>query len=237
MKFTNKFKIVWWVFMLVLTTFILYKRYDAIVLGNSVSLDIFIFLIFMALMLVPIFSEIEFFGIKLKKEIGDLKKDIGEMRNDIRNSQIQTVHNTFHGFGPPLPDNRLPEFKDEIDRLVMSLRKDTTAEPGSSYKIEVPTNNIKLFEIRYGVEREIKRIWQERFGNEKTDRSPHHPPVYKILQDLKQNELIDDNLYGILKEIFAICNYAIHGEIVTENQVSFITQNANKVLYYLSKIK
>jgi hypothetical protein len=79
------------VFLLALTKIILRKRYVAITTGLSVPADVFIFIIFIALMLVPIFSEIEFFGIKLKKELEELKADInirlGDIKNEIRNSQ------------------------------------------------------------------------------------------------------------------------------------------------------
>ena len=96
MKLPNWFKIAWWVILLILTTTILYKRYDAITSGLSVPADVFIFMIFVALMLVPIFSEFEFFGIKLKKEIDDLKNEvnvkIGDLKNDIRIRQVQNIH-------------------------------------------------------------------------------------------------------------------------------------------------
>jgi hypothetical protein len=67
MKLPKWFKISWWIILLLLTGIILFKRYEAITTGQSVPVDVFVFLIFVALMLVPIFSEIEFFGLKLKR--------------------------------------------------------------------------------------------------------------------------------------------------------------------------
>src|SRR5690606_9234624 len=91
MKLPNWFKITWWIILLILTGIILFKRYEAITTGQSVPADVFVFLIFVALMLVPIFSEIEFFGLKLKREIEELKADIrikfGDIKNEIRNTQ------------------------------------------------------------------------------------------------------------------------------------------------------
>lgn len=83
MKLPNWFKILWWIALIGLTGIILFNRFDDIISGQSVPFDIFIFLIFVALMLVPIFSEIDFFGIKLKKEIEDLKQDINIKVGDI----------------------------------------------------------------------------------------------------------------------------------------------------------
>ena len=90
--------------------------------GLSVSADIIVFLVFVALMLLPVFSEISLFGIKLKNEIEDLKNDLsikfGDIKNEIRNSQTQTFNATFHGYGPPPPDSKLPELDTKIDKIV-----------------------------------------------------------------------------------------------------------------------
>ena len=133
MKLPNWFKILWWILLIGLTGIILFNRFDEIISGQSVLFDIFIFLIFVALMLVPIFSEIDFFGIKLKKEIEDLKQDIriklGDIKNEIRSSQTQTVHQTVQTFGPPPPDNKLPELQYEIERILSAKLKEHGITP------------------------------------------------------------------------------------------------------------
>ena len=109
MKLPNWFKIVWWIFLLGLCGILLGFRVDEIINGHSVPADVFIFLIFFALMLVPIFSEINFFGIKLKKEIDNLKTNIelkfGDLKNEIQNTQTQTLYQTIQTLSPPPPDN------------------------------------------------------------------------------------------------------------------------------------
>src|SRR4051812_4533438 len=113
MKFPNWLKIIWWLLLTGFLGYIVYKRLNSVINGSSTGFDIFVFLVFVALMLAPIFSEIELFGIKLKQEIKELKKDVTEkisdLRNDIRINQAQTINNTIHGFGPPPPDDKLPE--------------------------------------------------------------------------------------------------------------------------------
>lgn len=243
MKLPNWFKISWWIILLLLTGLILYKRYDAIVTGQSVIADVFIFLIFVALMLVPIFSEIEFFGIKLKKEIEDLKQDLniklGDIKNEIKNSQVQTVHNTFQGFGPPPPDNKLPELETEIDRIVKAKLKEHNIKSTTHLhsRIDVPDNNLQLFKVRYNIETHLRRIWEERFAKGEMDDKYKYQSIMKIIQDLTKFEIIDGNFYGILREILSICNYAIHGENVTDNQMTFVIKNAKQVLDYLSQAK
>ena len=243
MKLPNWFKIIWWVALLSLTGTILYKRFEAITSGQSVPADVFIFLIFVALTLVPIFSEIEFFGIKLKREIEELKQDIsiklGEIKNEIHNSQTQTVTNTFQGYGPPPPDNKLPELQDEIERILSAKLKEHRVSTDVKFaeRIDVPQDNLLMFQVRYNIEKQLRRIWEQRFDSKNIDQRLKHQPVTRIIQELAKFEIIDKNFYGILREILSICNYAIHGEEVSNNQVSFVTKNAKQILDYLAQVK
>jgi len=103
MKLPNWFKILWWILLILSTTVGLYLRFDSIKKGESVPFDVFLFLIWVALMLVPIFSEIEFFGLKLKREIEDLKTQLsiklGDLKNEIKISQSQNLTANI-GYGP-----------------------------------------------------------------------------------------------------------------------------------------
>jgi hypothetical protein len=243
MKLPNWFKITWWVIILLMTGIILSLRVPAILSGQSVPADIFVFFIFVALMLVPIFSEIELFGIKLKKEIEEIKRDIniklGEIKNEIRNNQNQTVSQTFQTYGPPPPDNKLPELQAEIERILNSKFKDHNITPNIiiAGRIDVPDENLLMFKIRYNIEKQLVRIWEQRFDGNEYDNRLRHQSVARIIQDLSKFEIIDGNFYGILKEILSICNYAIHGDEVTENQVAFVSKNAKLILDYLYQVK
>lgn len=243
MKFPNWFKITWWVLLLGLTGIILLKRFTAITTGLSVPADVFVLLIFVALMLVPIFSEIEFFGIKLKKELDELKNDIsikfGEIKNEIHNSQSQTMNQTIHTFGPPPPDTKLPELQDEIERILSAKLKEhgVKQEVKIAGRIDVPNDNLLMFQVRYNIEKQLRRIWEQRFEGNNLDLNRRHQSVTRIIQDLTKFEIIDGNFYDVLKEILSICNYAIHGEVVTKNQVAFVTKNAKQILDYLYQVK
>lgn len=246
MKLPNWFKIAWWIILLLLTGIILYERYEAITTGESVSADVFVFFIFVALMLVPIFSEIEFFGLKLKKDIENLKTDIniklGDIKNEIKNTQNQTLNQTIQAYGqygPPPPDSKLPELEKEIDRLVKAKLEEHGIfidQPLTS-RIDVPDDNLIMFKVRYNLETELRRIWEQRFDEMAFDQKYRHQPIMRIIQDLTKFEIIDNNFYGILREILSICNYAIHGEKVTDNQVNFVAKNARYVLDYLREVK
>ncbi|MDX2361515.1 MAG: hypothetical protein QNK23_11965 [Crocinitomicaceae bacterium] len=242
MKFPNWFKISWWVLLILFSGAVLLSRLSDVVKGESVPFDIYIFLIFVALMLVPIFSEIEFFGMKFKKEIDDLKGGInlkfGELKNVIKNNQSQTLNATFQGYGPPPPDNKLPQLEQEIEEIINEKLKahKKVPEPDGANQIGVPPNNIQMFKVRYNIETQIRRIWENRY--DRTDDSRmKHLPIVKIIQELAEFGIIDKKFNNVLREILSICNYAIHGEKVSDNQVSFVSNSAVQVLDYLRQVK
>ncbi len=242
MKLPNWFKILWWIILLFFTGAFLFNRRTALLDGNSTTFDIFVFLIFVALMLVPIFAEVELFGIKLKQEIEELKDRIdirfGDLKNEIKNSQVQTVHNTFQGFGPPPPDEKLPELEKEIEKMVKTKLAEHGLAPSDKHDhLNVPSGNLQMFKVRYNIETEIRRIWERRFSGQDLFQRTTHRPIIKMISDLATHEIINDNFHEILREILAICNYAIHGEKMTENQNSFIQNNAVGVIDYLRQIK
>lgn len=246
MKLPNWFKIIWWIILLLLTGTILLKRYEAITTGQSVPADVFVFLIFVSLMLVPIFSEIEFLGLKFKREIEELKADIkikfGDIKNEIRNTQAQTLNQTIQAYGqygPPPPDSKLPELEEEIDRIVKSKLQEhgVIIDKPLASSIDVLEDNITMFKVRYNIETQLRRIWENRFDEKYFDQRFRYQSIMRIIQDLTKYEIIDNKFYVILREILSICNYAIHGKEVTDNQVNFVSKNAKVVLDYLRDIK
>lgn len=240
MKLTNTFKITWWIVLLLILSSILGFRLINIIDGKATNFDIVLFIIFIALMLAPIFAEVELFGVKLKQEIEELKDSInikfGDLKNEIRNSQNQTFNATFQGFGPPPPDNKIPELESEIERIIKDKIGNLTSENSDSINnTDVPQNNIEMFKVRFNIEKELRRIWEDRFFA--TDSSLRHLPVTRIMSELEKRNIIENNLTGILREILSICNYAIHGEKVSPNQLEFVKSNGGEIIEILKNTR
>src|SRR5690606_33055344 len=81
---------------------------------------------------------------------------------------------------------------------------------------QVPTNVALLFEARYSLEVEVRRI--ARSHEILRDRAPFN----HILREMRSRDLIDESLEHILREIYFICSPAIHGDKVSEAQVAFV---------------
>jgi hypothetical protein len=66
---------------------VLYTRYPDLVTGHAAAVDVFFFAIWIALMLVPLFQEVSFLGVKFKREVEGLKAfvatQVGDMRNEL----------------------------------------------------------------------------------------------------------------------------------------------------------
>lgn len=238
MKLPNKVKVGWWGFLLLLVGYLLYTQLKFIKNGESSNISIFIFLIFIILLLLPLFSEFEFFGIKLKKDIEDLKKETNakfeNIKNEIRNTQSQAVTNNFQGYGPPPSNEEIENLKKDIQKLKDEQNSSINDSDISSIspRISVPQNNIMMFKIRFNIENEIKRLWQQKFQFQDN----RYQPVTKMLNDLSKHEVIQKNLHRILREILSICNIGIHGDNLTDYQIDFALKQSKEVIDYLKSL-
>lgn len=90
MKLPNLFKIVWWILLTGTLTWILVLRYSDLVACHAAPVDISFFAVWVALMLVPLFQEVSFLGIKFKQEIETLKSFVATQVGDIRAARCGT---------------------------------------------------------------------------------------------------------------------------------------------------
>lgn len=115
MKFSNKFKIIWWIGLLVILTILgIYRIHVGLFNGFDIVLFIFWFILF----LFPIISEVSIFGINVKKDIenatNELKTEIKSSFAEIKNSiNFQPTIN----FNNPLPASP-EEYKEKVTNEV-----------------------------------------------------------------------------------------------------------------------
>ncbi|MCF8716500.1 hypothetical protein JM658_16885 [Joostella atrarenae] len=103
----------------------------------------------------------------------------------------------------------------------------------SKIKVDVPDKNLMMFKVRYRIEQELRRIWIKNIDNIENRKKP----LTIIIRELTDNQIIDKQLYYILREVLSICNYAIHGENVSQSQVDFVEKNAEEIINYLSRME
>lgn len=236
-------KTYYWIGLLIFFSLILIIRYFGFLTELRKEFFYTIFGLWTCLVLLPLFGEIEFLGIKLKKELNDFKNDvkseIQSIKFEIRNTNNQQV---ILGYGQPPTDNKIPELEKEIAELKAKYHFDqkndvenTSFEnfgklniKGLKGRFDTPETTIQLFQIRYNLEELITKIWNnynEYFSQKQRIVSPT-----RMLNDLKEIELIDLNIIGLTRDILSICNAAVHGREVSEKQVDFVINNG-KLIY------
>jgi len=220
----NWLKIAWWILLTGAVTYFLWRRYPDLVAGRAVPADIVAFVIWMALLLAPLFKEVSLLGITLKQEVDELKKfvssQVAEVRADLKNVVDVRTNITIPA---PAPDAQLPE----LERRIKGYLSEALAThfpvkrevPGAKLSVEVEENVTLLFNTRYALEKELRRIARAR---ELIVFQRRAIPIFQITRALLDACLIDQTLEHAIREVYAVCSPAVHGEPVTEAQVKFV---------------
>ena len=227
---TKLVKFGWWFLVTGVVGAFLYFRIPAISGGTGTQFDIVLFLVFVALMLSPLFSEMEFFGLKLKREIENLKSDvrheIGEVKTLITSIGItNSLHQ--HISLQPAPNAELAQMKEEFAKLQEARSKEvqwvqsSPIEAPVSVSESVPDDISYLFTNRYVLEKEVLRLWR---NVAPCGDSPEKHTFSKRLYDLEYTGLISRQAERIIREIYTICSSAIHGNVPTKQQIEFVRE-------------
>lgn len=108
MNFSNKFKIFWWVLLIIILTDIGIWRFNV---DPHNSLNIFILAFWFMLVLFPIISEVSIFGINVKKGIESAKNELKSSIADIKNEMKSYVN-----YQPTIFLNTSPADKKDIEK-------------------------------------------------------------------------------------------------------------------------
>ncbi|MBE9468579.1 MAG: hypothetical protein IMY72_09735 [Bacteroidetes bacterium] len=144
MKHINK--TYYWIGLMIFFGLILILRFSGLFTEIRVEFFYAIFGLWVCLTISPLFGEIEFFGIKLKKEIEELKNDvkseIQSLKFEINNSNNQQI---TLGYGVPPSDNKIDELEKEVSNLLKASKK----EHGIQNKIKIKEKKSKsLFYLK-----------------------------------------------------------------------------------------
>lgn len=229
MKLPNWFRVLWWLVLCAATSCLLLSRMSDISAGRANAADVVFFAIWLALVLVPVFSEIKLGSFlelkqaieKAKEEVKrDVKTELDGLRLDLRNAvDVRTNISPQFNFPQPARDEQLPQIEQIIKAAIADANK-TTPAPGLLVPVSGASTDVKfLFETRYEIEREIRRL-ARLHGLDAEQRWPM--PALRMAQTLSDLEIVPKRLVSAIREVYAVCSPAIHGEPVTPAQISFV---------------
>jgi hypothetical protein len=228
MKLYNNFKIALWIILLLSVSSLLVFRYSAIAAGTSSTSDIFILLFWIVLMLAPIFRDINMFGPRLKQSIESLKDQVQNLMFTVQ-SQTQSVN--INNYPIPPSDNEIAQRQKEVEEVlgkgvsIRSLQDDSIPEnPELNY----------LFNLRRSIETELRRIESIRLG---FDWDYRRFSFSQIIQRFVQADLMPLGLAAAIRDIYAICTAAIHGEQMSPKQIAYAKEIGPQIVLALKRIQ
>lgn len=199
--------------------------------GKANAADVAFFVLWLVVVLVPIFSEIKLGSlVELKQHIEqaneelkrDVREEIGELRIEVR-SAVDVRANISPQFNFPTPprDEQLPQIEQTIKAAIAQALQDVRAATPAKPALQghVSESVTLLFQTRYAIEVELRRIAEiNQFSLD--DRRPISG--LRLAHALAQREILPSSLINAIREVYAVCSPAIHGAPVTEAQVEFV---------------
>lgn len=212
----------WYIVLLSFSSLYVWKNRFYISDLSSLSLENVVFLIWIVLLLFPLFSEMEFMGVKIKRAIEQANAEVKESIQELRLQMIDLK--VSNNLSVQIGNNVMPS-QTEIDKLQRFL-------PDNS-KIEVentPDNTpTYLFKVRYELEKQLSELY---FYIAPFEYS--WIPMSKMVKDLFGKEIIDGITCDLLLQIIRIANNGIHGKQVAKEYIDFVQRSLPTVKHELS---
>lgn len=233
MKLPNWFRIVWWALLAGGLGLFLKSRLVSLRTGSTSTFDVVALVLFAALLLLPLVSELELFGVlKLKQQLDSLRshvdREVTSLRSEIRNviGVTSQVSPQFH-FGSLPPDSQLPQLQETIRTTVHAVLHAQGARVSPSEASDLAIERIDddvayLFAARYELESALHRVYNRATaGYVRPSRS-----AMQQAELLRLSEVIDSRLFDAIREVYAVCSAGIHGLPVTPARLEFVRETA-----------
>ena len=216
----------WYIVLLTISTVYLVSNRFAIEKLDDASLISTVFIIWVILLVLPLFSELEFLGVKVKKEVKKaVEKSNEEVKASLDNlqqivSQIQVSNSVAPQF--TINSGSLPT-EEKIDKLTEELHlfneQNKNKQAEQQDKVTIPVQNLELFKMRYGIEVRLKEALELIGYNSKNRTSLMQGTYY-----LNQQGVLDPTSTDLVIQMLRIANRGVHGEIIGQKYMDFASE-------------
>ncbi len=233
MKFPNWLKIIWWIILIIGLSFFVSIRYYALIDYGAQAIDIIALSLLTVLILVPLFSEIEYLGLKVKRDLEEFKKEVGDkflIINSIQN--LRQEQNVFLGSDKP-SDGELKKQSEQFEKVKTKEKindKESITEP---IDYDIFNSLLELVKKRIILENELRRIWKNKVNFIQPTPVKNKTGVVALSIDLYLQNVIDKETLEIIQSLGFILNDAAHGVQPNSTQESFVENNFNSVISIL----
>lgn len=224
--FSNNFKAIWWGIIVITLGFYFWHRFPDLTAGETVTADMLVFIIWMAVCLVPFFNQFEFLGLKLKGQIEEAKQELQGQINSLKseisnNNNVDVKPSIWVGNQTaPASDEKLIEMEEKLNKIIKATEVGFGYEAKPVKSSSIDPDVMFLIETRYQIESGLRKLTP--LFDLNVGRRPL--AMSKILYQLVENELLPSELAKVAKEVYSICSPAIHGDTegITANQIKFV---------------
>lgn len=229
----------WYIFLLAISTIYLVINRFAIKKLDDASMLSTVFIIWVILLALPLFSELEFLGVKVKKEVKKaVEKSNEEVKASLNNlqqlvSQIQISNSVAPQF--TITGGSLPS-EERMDNLIKEIHllneQNTNKKTEKQDKVNIPAQNLELFKMRYGIEAKLNDAMDLIGYNGK-----NHISLVQSAYYLSQQGVLDPKCIDLLIQVVRIANRGVHGEIVDQKYLDFASEAYPKIIDALDDCK
>jgi hypothetical protein len=210
------FRASWWLCLTAASTWMLYYRLDGILQGTATWLDGIVGAVWIVLILSPLFREISFAGLSVKRDLDDLKDSIESLHADVKaSSEVQNNFNPTLNLSPMLSDEQLDRLADRVAQQQRDGGQvDLVRDESAVYRSKLPYEDLVL--TRFAVETIIRDFYEGLSENSTPDVG-----LTRILRDLVGLSVIDNDLMVITREFYTISSMVIHNKEPNQMQLKF----------------
>ncbi len=225
----------WILLVLAMTIFVSY-RFGAFSQGSATPADVVVLLVWIALLIAPLFQEVSIFGVRLTREMRALRDEVREqvwsIRNDVNNSMVvRSEVNPSFVFGNVLSDADLDKLAERMGKELGPRWK--AGHPEDVATPSVPLSTQYLFAVRYALDRELGRL--AAFLPFSTPEGRFSP--MSVATRLAEREYLDRASLASLRQVYQICSAAIHGARVSDGEIRFVEKVGSGLTALLSSIE
>lgn len=215
----------WYLFLLIASTIYVIDNYQNI--GSLKQLDVsaILFVVWIALLLLPLFSSIQIGTIKLSKQLDDIQRETKDAINDMKLQMMEIKVSTANSI---IVNSYLPSDK-TMNNLKDSVQENCDKEAAENIReIEVDEELMFLFKARFKIEELVSQLCNnyDYQGNRL---------MTSMTQFLCRQEAINNNQSSTIQSITNICNRAMHGESIAPKYVEFVRDMMPAIINQLER--
>lgn len=225
----------WYLLVLIICTIYVLINISHIKRLDDASLDSVIFVVWIFLILLPFFSEFEFLGVKIKREVQNaVEKSNEEIKESIKNLQVLVSQtNVTNSPNNNINVNNYNGLSDseKIIKLINATKKEEISNSKTKEKAKVDCSAIKLFKVMFCIEKEMNTIIKMLGSN-----------VYRNMTFTQKTTLLhrkgiiqDQYFYELLIAVEKIANRGMHGECLEKKIVDLLVDQAYPLIMNILK--